>query len=181
VRTDEARSQKLECRVQRFCLLASSFCLLPSSSLLRRLRPHFCILASSFCLLTSFACSPSSQLLRLSGPRPLPVETAHYPFFTATPAPDDQVLKRAEAWKQDIEQNERVLRQLVRDRYDTKSPLEFRFMYVAVDTANRRAVVRYFAREADQTSWVAGYEVFLGYSLPSGRLEQAWVNRLPLE
>jgi len=130
---------------------------------------------------TLLACGPKSQVVRLLDPAAVPVEAARYPFHAATPTPGDPVLKRAEVWKQDIEQNERVLRQLVRDRYETKSPLEFKFMYVAVDSTNGRAVVRYFAREADQTSWVAGYEVFLGYSLTSGRLERGWVNRLPLE
>ncbi len=127
------------------------------------------------------ACVSASQVARLVGPAASRVKTGHYPYYAATPRPDDPVLRRTGAWRNDIEANERVLRQLVRDRYETKSPLEFRFMYVALDSVNGDAVIRYFAREADQSSWVAGYEVFLTYELHSGRLDGAWVNRLPLE
>lgn len=95
---------------------------------------------------------------------------------------DDPRVTRAEPWIEDTRCHEQVLRELVRERYDTKSALEFRPMYVAADTARDLIIVRWFARSGvpEEQRGIAGWEVLLLYS-SRGRLVEAWVNELPLE
>ena len=71
---------------------------------------------------------------------------------------------------------------MVRERYDAKSGLEFRPMYVAADTARDLVVVRWFARSGapEEKRGIAGWEVLLLYT-PRGRLAEAWVNEVPLD
>lgn len=132
-------------------------------------------------LLVPVCCSPKSQVLRLTGPAPLPVETGHYPAYLEIMDGDSPLTRRSLAWRTDIESNEKVLRQLVRERFDLgKVPLEFRYMYTGLDSAANVAVVRYFAFQPNPIE-IAGWEVFLVYLLPRGRLVRAYVAEVPLE
>ncbi len=92
----------------------------------------------------------------------------------------DPLTARAGPLRADIEAHEPVLRRLVRDRLDIKSPLEFQFMYVGHDSVNQRLIIRYFARAATARE-IAGWQAQLVYSLPSLRPVHAYVQAVPLE
>ena len=109
-----------------------------------------------------------------------PVDSGRYPGSLRILAADNPLAASAAPLRADIEAHESVLRKLVRERISVKSPLEFQFMYVAQDSANRRLVFRYFSRAAVQTE-IAGWQAQLVYSLPSLRPVHAYVQALPLE
>ncbi len=111
----------------------------------------------------------------------MPVETMHYPGYLRILDANEPLARRSLQWRTDAECNEKVLRQLVRDRFDLgKLPLEFRYMYTGLDTIAQVAAVRFFAFHPNP-SVIAGWEVFLVYRLASGRLEKAFVAEVPLE
>ena len=109
-----------------------------------------------------------------------PVDSGRYPGSLRILPSDHQLAVDAAALRADVEAHERVLRKLVRERISVKSPLEFQFMYVGQDSANRRLILRYFSRAAVQNE-IAGWQVQLVYSLPSLRPVHAYVQPLPLE
>ncbi len=109
-----------------------------------------------------------------------PVITGYYPHYHQPLSPDHPLQPQISALRQDIEANENLLRQLVRQRYDVKSPLEFRFSYAGLDSANNRLIIRYFANEVRQIE-IAGWQVQLVYRLPRSALESIYVWAVPLE
>jgi len=126
-------------------------------------------------------CLPKSQVVRLVGPGALPVETMHYPGYLRILDANEPVARRSVPWRADAESHEKVLRQLVRDRFDLgKMPLEFRYMYTGLDSAAGLATVRFFAFHPNP-SVIAGWEVFLVYRLANGQLIKAFVAEVPLE
>ncbi len=80
----------------------------------------------------------------------------------------------------DVEANEQILRKVVRQHIDLKSPLEFSFKYSAIDTSTNILLLRYFAPHP-QPVLIAGWQAQLVYSLPHGRLERVYVEEVPLE
>jgi hypothetical protein len=93
---------------------------------------------------------------------------------------DHPLVLKAAPLRADVESREQILRKLVRERISVKSPLEFQFMYVGHDSLNRRLILRYFSRAADQGEF-AGWQVQLVYSLPSLQPVHAYVQAVPLE
>ena len=93
---------------------------------------------------------------------------------------DDPLAVKAGPLRADVEAHEPVLRKLVRDHIEVKSPLEFQFMYVGHDSVNGRLILRYFARAAVQTE-IAGWQAQIVYSLPSLLPVRAYVQAVPLE
>lgn len=111
---------------------------------------------------------------------PLPVITGYYPYYHYQLPPDHPLQPRVPVLRQDIEANENLLRRLVRERYDVKSPLEFRFSYAGLDSVNSRLVIRYFAPDAQQHE-LAGWQVQFIYRLPKLALDSVYVWAVPLE
>jgi len=138
------------------------------------------ILRLSTAALFLLACPPASQVARLAGPDGPPVEVGRYPDYVVMLGGDHPLARRAEKLRPDIEGHESILRQMVRDRIETKSPLEFRFMYVGYDSIHQRLIMRYFARHPDPST-IAGWQVQLIYALPRLRLVRAYVQEVPLE
>ncbi len=127
------------------------------------------------------ACGPAgSQVIRLVEPHGPKVEVSHYPGYVRMLSGGHPVVKKSEAWCKDIECHEKVLRRIVREHFDVKTPLEFDYMYTGFDSTRNAAIVRYFAFNADPIE-IAGWEVLLVYALSSGRLAQAFVAAVPLE
>ncbi len=109
-----------------------------------------------------------------------PVDSGRYPGSLQILPSGHPLLASSAPLRADVEAHEQVLRQLVRGRISVKSPLEFRFMYAARDSLNRRLILRYFSRASDQGEF-AGWQVQLIYSLPAMRPEHAYVQAVPLE
>jgi hypothetical protein len=109
-----------------------------------------------------------------------PVDVGRYPDFLRMLPADHPLVFKAGPLRADIEAHEQVLRKLVRDHLEVKSPLEFQFMYVGRDSVNHRLILRYFARAAVQRE-IAGWQAQLVYSLPSLRPLHAYVQAVPLE
>lgn len=125
-------------------------------------------------------CPYRSQVAQLAEPNRLPVEVGHYPEYIEVLYGRHGYGRRVESLRRDIEAHESVLRRLVRERIDLKAPLEFQFKYAAVDTSRTRLILRYFAPDPSP-QLIAGWEVFLIYSLPRCRLVAARVAEVPLE
>jgi len=109
-----------------------------------------------------------------------PVEVGRYRAYLVMLPADHPLAVRAGPLRADVEAHEPVLRRLVRDRLEVKSPLEFQFTYVGCDSVNRRLILRYFARAAVQSE-IAGWQTQFVYSLPSLRPVHAYVEAVPLE
>lgn len=109
-----------------------------------------------------------------------PVEVGRYHDHLVMLPADHPLAVKAVPLRTDVEARESVLRRLVRDHLEVKSPLEFHFMYVGHDSVKQRLVLRYFARAAVQNE-IAGWQVQLVYSLPSLRPAHAYVQAVPLE
>jgi hypothetical protein len=109
-----------------------------------------------------------------------PIEVGRYRDFLRMLPADHPLAVKAGRLRTDVETHEQVLRRLVRDRLEVKSPLEFQFMYVGYDSVNHRLILRYFARAAVQKE-IAGWQTQLVYSLPSLRPMHAYVQAVPLE
>ncbi len=118
-----------------------------------------------------------TRFIAADGP---PVEVGRYRDLLRMLPVADPLTARAGPLRADIEAHEPVLRRLVRDRLDIKSPLEFQFMYVGHDSVNQRLIIRYFARAATARE-IAGWQAQLVYSLPSLRPVHAYVQAVPLE
>lgn len=129
-------------------------------------------------LLSALYCHRHHQPLPSS--KPLPVIPGYYPHYHQPLSPDHPLQPQISVLRQDIEANENLLRQLVRQRYDVKSPLEFRFSYAGLDSANSRLIIRYFAPDA-QPHELAGWQVQLVYRLPKLTLDSIYVWAVPLE
>ena len=124
--------------------------------------------------------STSQSVTRFAAADAPPVDSGRYPGPLRMLSPDHPLSVKAATLRADVESHEHVLRELVRKRISVKSPLEFQFMYVGQDSLNRRLILRYFSRNADQRE-LAGWQVQLVYSLPSLRPERAYVSAVPLE
>jgi hypothetical protein len=137
------------------------------------------LLGCRHCLRCSGVGAPQSvtRFIAADGP---PVEVGRYRSHLRMLPVDDPLAARAGPLRADIEANEQVLRKLVRDRLDVKSPLEFQFMYVGHDSVNQRLILRYFARAATPKE-IAGWQAQLVYSLPSFLPVHAYVQAVPLE
>ncbi len=109
-----------------------------------------------------------------------PADSGRYPGPLRILGAADPLSVKAGPLRADVEAHEPVLRKLVRERIPVESPLEFQFMYVGHDSRNNRLILRYFSPAADQREF-AGWDVQLVYSLPSLRLEHAYVQAVPLE
>ncbi len=109
-----------------------------------------------------------------------PVDSGRYPGSLRILPADHPLSVDAAPLRADVEAHEPILRRFVRQRISVKSPLEFQFMYVGQDSANRRLILRYFARAAIPNE-IAGWQVQLVYALPSLRPVHAYVQALPLE
>lgn len=118
--------------------------------------------------------------MRLTEPGGPKVSVGRYPGPVEILGGAHPLARRADLWRKDIDCHERVLRDLVRSRFELKAPLEFGFMYAGYDSTAGNAIVRYFAHDPNPVE-LAGWEVFLVYALPRGRLAAAWVNEVPLE
>ncbi|MEO0020855.1 MAG: hypothetical protein ABIK48_01595 [candidate division WOR-3 bacterium] len=125
-------------------------------------------------------CPRQSRIIRLSSSNPPPVITGYYPHYHQPLPPDHPLQPQISVLRHDIEANENLLRQLVRQRYDVKSPLEFRFSYAGLDSANRRLIIRYFAPDA-QPHELAGWQVQFICRLPKLTLDSIYVWAVPLE
>lgn len=125
-------------------------------------------------------CPTRSQLHKFSSSNSSPVNIGYYPKYHHPLPPYHPLNSRISALRQDIEAHENLLRQLVREHYDVKSPLEFRFSYAGLDSAHSRLVIRYFA-PAFPLDKIAGWQVQLIYSLPKLTLTSLYVWAVPLE
>lgn len=134
----------------------------------------------SFLLLVAVYCHRYHQPLSQSSSKPLPIVTGYYPHYHYALPPDHSLQPQISVLRQDIEANEKLLRQLVRKHYDVKSPLEFQFSYAALDSANCRLVIRYFAPNA-QPDELAGWQIQFIYRLPKFTLDSIYVWAVPLE
>jgi len=121
-----------------------------------------------------------SSIMRFMDADAPPVDSGRYPGALRILPADHPLAVDAARLRADIEAHESVLRRIVRDRISVKSPLEFQFMYIGQDSANRRLILRYFSRAAIQNE-IAGWQVQLVYSLPPLRPVHAYVQALPLE
>jgi hypothetical protein len=137
----------------------------------------------SVALLLLFACGPPrSQVIRVGQPGGPAVHSGWYRHNLDFLSGADPRGARARPWADDAERHENVMRTLVRERYDVKSALEFRYKYTALDSARNLFVLRWFARSGapEEKRGIAGWEVLLLYTR-RGRLAEAWVNEVPLE
>ncbi len=125
-------------------------------------------------------CVPSSQITRLVEPNGPRVGKGSYPGNIAVLNGTSPIVRKAESWRKDIENHESILRRIVRSRFDVKTPLEFNYMYTALDSARNAAVIRYFTFNPKPEE-IAGWEVLLVYKLPRGNLIEAFVAAVPLE
>jgi len=116
----------------------------------------------------------------LAEPNRVPVEVGHYPDYVEILYGEHRYGRQVATLRRDAETHEAVLRRLVRERIDLKAPLEFEFKYAALDSGRTRLILRYFARDPEP-QLIAGWEVFLVYSLPRRRLISARVAEVPLE
>jgi len=131
-------------------------------------------------VVVALSCPNRSQVVRLLTPEGPPVEVGHYPDYLRILSGNDRLSVRAAALRPDIESHESVLRTIVRQRIQLKAPLEFQFKYAGYDSVHQRLVLRYFARNPNPVE-IAGWEVFLVYTLPRPRLLKAFVAEVPLE
>jgi len=124
--------------------------------------------------------NPQSPVTAFLSPNPPPTDSGRYKerFEILTAA--HPVSTRMEPLRADAEAHENVLRRIARERLEIKSPLEFRFMFTGYDSLNNRAVLRFFARSADQTE-IAGWQLQLLYDYRTLRPIHAYVMPLPLE
>jgi hypothetical protein len=109
-----------------------------------------------------------------------PVEVGRYRDHLQILPAGHPLAVKAEPLRADVAAHESVLRRLVRERIQLKSPLEFQFMYIGHDSVHNRLVLRYFARAADQSE-IAGWQAQLVYSLPCLLPVRAYVQEVPLE
>ncbi len=137
------------------------------------------VVGCSRCL-TRGGIGASQSIARFSAADAPPVDSGRYPGTLRLLSSGHQLSVKAGPLRADVESHERILRVLVRDRISAKSPLEFHFMYVGLDSVSNRLVLRYFARAGDQREF-AGWQVQIVYTLPSLRLERAYVEAVPLE
>ena len=148
--------------------------------------PRIGILMSALVLLACSHCirypgvGASQSVTRFISSDAPPVEVGRYRDFLRMLPTDDPLAVKAGPLRADIEAHEPVLRKLVRDRLEVKSPLEFHLMYVGRDSVNDRLILRYFARAAVQSE-IAGWQAQLVYSLPSLLPVHAYVQAVPLE
>ncbi len=124
--------------------------------------------------------SSSQSVTRFTVADAPPVDSGRYPGPLRMLTSGDPLSARTGLLRTDVEAHESVLRAILRGRISVKSPLEFRFMYVARDSLNQRLILRYFSRAADQSE-LAGWQVQLVYSLPSLQPVHAYVEPVPLE
>jgi len=122
----------------------------------------------------------SRSVTRFTAADAPPVDSGRYPGPLRMLSADHPLFVKTATLRSDVEAHEQILRKLVRERISVKSPLEFQFMYVGHDSLNRRLILRYFSRAADQTE-SAGWQVQLVYSLPSLQPVHAYVQAVPLE
>ena len=115
-------------------------------------------------------------LTRPNGP---PVSAGRYPGRYVLVGSNHPMDRRASSWRADIAQHEQILRELVRERFTARTPLEFSHMFTACDSSAGRILLRYFA-PAVNPSEIAGWEVMLVYAM-NGRLVEVFVDELPLE
>lgn len=125
-------------------------------------------------------CLPGSQIKRVLGTPSPPVTVGYYPHYHYPLPIGHRLHKRLLSLRQDIEANEQLLRQLVRERVAVKSPLEFHFSYAGYDSLNNRIILRYFAPNP-QSEQIAGWQIQFVYRLPNHILERAYVWAVPLE
>jgi hypothetical protein len=104
----------------------------------------------------------------------------HYPDFVAILYGPHRYQPAIDRLRADAEAHEPLLRRVVREHIDLKSPLEFEFKYAAVDTAAGILLLRYFAPHPDPVL-IAGWQVQLVYRLPRALLERTYVEEVPLE
>lgn len=137
-----------------------------------------CILA--VCILFLVGCPYRSEVRRLTSPTPPPVAVGHHPDYVEILYGHRGLEPLINRLRRDAEANEQILRKVVREHIDLKSPLEFSFKYAAVDTAARILLLRYFAPHPEPVL-IAGWQVQLIYCLPSGMLQKVYVEEVPLE
>ena len=137
------------------------------------------LLGCSHCLRYS-GVGASRSVTRFIAEDAPPVEVGRYRDFLRMLPADHLLAVKAGPLRADIEAHEQVLRRLVRDHLEVKSPLEFQFMYAGHDSVGHRLILRYFARAAVQKE-IAGWQVQLIYSLPSFLPVHAYVQAVPLE
>ena len=140
----------------------------------------FLILAGCRHCLQCRGVNASQSVTRFEAADAPPVDSGRYPGRLRMIASGDPLSTKAALLRADVEAHEPILRKLLRERISVKSPLEFRFMYVAQDSLNHQLILRYFSRAADQTEF-AGWQVQLVYSLPSLQPVHAYVQPVPLE
>ncbi|MGB9742638.1 MAG: hypothetical protein ACP5JB_00385 [candidate division WOR-3 bacterium] len=111
---------------------------------------------------------------------PPPVIPGYYPAYHYPLTPKHNLLNKTTLLRRDIEAHEPWLRQLVRQHYAVKSPLEFSFSYAGIDSLNRRLIIRYFAPNPNPDE-IAGWQVQFVYRLPRLILECIYIWAVPLE
>lgn len=130
-------------------------------------------------LVLAVGCGSKPGIALLTRPDGPPVSVGRYPGRYELISANHPLDQRASDWRTDIEQHERVLRELVRKQFAAKTPLEFDHMFTAYDSTAGRVLLRYFAPAVDPSE-IAGWEVMLVYAT-DGRLAEAFVDELPLE
>jgi len=118
--------------------------------------------------------------MRLTTAPPPSVVVGHFPDYVEILYGPHRLQPLVDRLRADVEGHEHVLRRIVRDRIELKSPLEFEFSYAAVDTAAGIVLLRYFAPHPDPVL-VAGWQAQLIYRLPRGSLDRVYVEEVPLE
>ncbi len=130
-------------------------------------------------LVLAVGCGSRSGIILLTRPDGPPVSIGRYPGRYVLINSNHPLDRCASDWRIDVEQHERVLRELVRRQFAAKTPLEFDHMFTAYDSTVGRVLLRYFAPAVDPSE-IAGWEVMLVYAT-DGRLAEAFVDELPLE
>jgi hypothetical protein len=108
------------------------------------------------------------------------VVVGHYPDYVQIIYGPSRLQPIIDRLRADIEANEPILRRIVREHIELKSPLEFSFKYAATDSSVGLLLLRYFAPHPNPVL-IAGWQVQLLYRLPSAVLERVFVEEVPLE
>jgi hypothetical protein len=124
--------------------------------------------------------NPPSPVTAFLSPNPPPTDSGRYKGrFEILTAAHPVAVKMAPL-RADAEAHENVMRKLLRDRFQVRQPLEFRYMFTGYDSLNNKAVLRFFARAADQKE-IAGWQLQFIYDYKTLRPIHAYVMPLPLE
>lgn len=87
--------------------------------------------------------------------------------------------KRIKKWYNYFEKNKEGLKNLVPKKFPIPKESEFQFKFFAVDSLNKRYLIRYFAFQPDPID-IAGWQMIFIFK-KNGKLEKIFLSEVPLE